>query len=247
VWQAVALLKSGEHKQFGLKRKDKRDLTTDQALFSKVFNYVTQVLNIQQPEVYFRPEQQGGMQLANTKEKGVLIPSLVVGAELLQGRGDKELAFPIARYLTMLRHEHYLRLTISTNTELGIAFLAAVKLVQPSFPVPPNQAPTVDQYLAAMRQTVRPEWHEQLALVVQRFIQTKGQIDLSKWSQAVDLTAHRAGFIIANDLALSARFIQMEPATVGGMSAKDKIKELVLYSISEEYFDLRQHLGMTIG
>ena len=63
----------------------------------------------------------------------------------------------------------------------------------------------------------------------------------------MDLTAHRAGFLIANDLALSARFIQMEPATVGGMSAKDKIKELVLYAISEEYFDLRQHLGITIG
>ena len=94
---------------------------------------------------------------------------------------------------------------------------------------------------------VRPEWHEQLAIMVQRFIQTKGQIDLAKWSQAVDLTAHRAGFLISNDLALSARFIQMEPATVGGMSAKDKIKELVLYAISEEYFDLRQHLGITIG
>jgi len=98
-----------------------------------------------------------------------------------------------------------------------------------------------------MRTTVRPEWHEQLALVVQRFIQTKGQIDLGKWSQAVDLTSHRTGFLICNDLALAARFIQMEPATVGGLSAKDKIKELVLYSISEEYFDLRQHLGITIG
>ena len=247
VWQAVALLKSGEHKQFGLKRKDKRDLATDQAVFSKVFNYVTQVLNISPPEVYFRPEQQGGMQLANTREKTLLIPSLVVGAELLQGRGDKELAFPLASYLTKLRPEHYLRLTIQTNTELGIAFMAAIKLVQPNFPVPPNQAPTVEQYLGAMRSYVRPEWHEQLALVVQRFIQTKGQIDLARWSQAVDLTAHRAGFLISNDLALSARFIQMEPATVGGMSAKDKIKELVVYSISEEYFDLRQHLGITIG
>ncbi len=247
VWQAVALLKSGEHKQFGLKRKEKRDLATDQALFSKVFNYVTQVLNIMQPEVYFRPEQPGAMQLANTKEKGLLIPSLVVGAELLQGRSDKELAFPIARYLTLLRPEHYLRLTIQTNTELGVAFMAAIKLVQPNFPVPPNQAATVEQYLGAMRSTVRPEWHEQLVLVVQRFIQTKGAIDLQKWSQAVDLTAHRAGFIIANDLALSARFIQMEPATVGGLSAKDKIKELVLYSISNEYFELREHLGLTIG
>jgi hypothetical protein len=247
VWQAVALLKSGEHKQFGLKRKDKRDLMSDQALFSKVFNYVTQVLNIMQPEIYFRPEQPGAMQLANTKEKGVLIPSLVVGAELLQGRSDKELAFPIARYLTLLRPEHYLRLTIQTNTELGIAFMAAIKLVQPNFPVPANQAATVDQYLGAMRTTVQPAWHEQLALVVQRFIQTKGAIDLAKWSTAVDLTAHRAGFIVANDLALSARFIQMEPATVGGLSAKDKIKELVLYSISEEYFELREHLGITIG
>ena len=45
-----------EHKDFGLKRKDKRDLATDQPLFSKVFNYVTQVLNVPQPEVYLRPE-----------------------------------------------------------------------------------------------------------------------------------------------------------------------------------------------
>ncbi len=85
-----------------------------------MFNYVTQVLNVSPPEVYFRPEQQGGMQLANTREKAVLIPSLVVGAELLQGRGDKELAFPLAAYMTKLRPEHYLRLTIQTNTELGI-------------------------------------------------------------------------------------------------------------------------------
>jgi hypothetical protein len=246
VYQAVALLKSGEHKQFGLKRKEKRDLATDQALFSKVFNYVTQVLNVMQPEVYFRPEQPGQMQLANTKEKHMLIPSLVVGAELLQGRSDRELAFPIARYMTLLRPEHYLRLTIPTNTELGVAFLSAIKLVQPNFPVPPNQAATVDQYVGAMRTTVHPTQHEHLAMVVHQFIQKKGAIDLSKWSQAVDLTSHRAGFLIANDLALSARFIQMEPPSVGGLSTKDKIKELVLYSISEEYFELREHLGITI-
>ena len=97
-------------------------------------------------------------------------------AELLQGRSDKELAFPIARYMTLLRPEHYLRLTIQTNTELGVAFMAAIKLVQPNFPVPANQAATVEQYLGAMRTTVQPAWHEQLALVVQQFIQKKGAI-----------------------------------------------------------------------
>src|SRR6185369_9654913 len=150
VWQAVALLKSGEHKQFGLKRKEKLDLATHQALFSKVFAYVAQVLNVMLPEVYLRPEQQGGMQIANTKEKGQLIPSLVVGAEMLQGRSDKELAFPVARFLTMLRPEHYMKLTLPTNTELRIAFLAALKMVQPAFPIKPGDAPVVDQYMQYM-------------------------------------------------------------------------------------------------
>jgi tetratricopeptide (TPR) repeat protein len=247
VWQAVALLKSGEHKQFGLKRKEKLDLATHQALFSKVFGYVAQVLNVMLPEVYLRPEQQGGMQLANCKEKGVLVPSLVVGAELLQGRSDKELAFPVARFLTLLRPEHYMKLTLPTNTELRVAFLAALKLVQPNFPIKSGDAAVVDQYAQVMRTTVQPQWLEQLAMVVQRFIQSKGEVDLNKWSQGVDLTAHRVGFVICNDLAMAARFIQMEPTTVGGLQPKDKVKELVMYAISEEYFELRQQIGITIG
>jgi len=38
-----------------------------------------------------------------------------------------------------------------------------------------------------------------------------------------------------------AAFRQMLP------EVKDKIKELVLYSISEDYFWVRQHLGTVIG
>ena len=247
IWQAVALLKSGEHKQFGLKRKDKLDLNTHQALFTKVFSYVAGVLGVVLPEVYLRPEQQSGMQLANTKEKGVLIPSLVVGAELLQGRSDKELAFPIARFMTMLRPEHYLKLTLPTNTELRVAFLGALKLVQPNFPIKGGDAAVVDQYAAVMRTTIQPAWLEQLAMVVQRYLATKAEIDLNKWSQAVELTAHRVGFLICNDLALAARQIQQEPTVVGGLQPKDKVKELLLYSISEQYFEVRQQLGLTIG
>jgi tetratricopeptide (TPR) repeat protein len=246
VWNAVALLKSQPHKNFGLKRKDKRDLSTDQLLFSKVFNYVNQVLNVLQPELYLRPEQPMGLALANCQEKGALIPSFVVGADLLQGRPEKELAFAIARQLTFLRPEHYLRLAVPTVSELKIVFLAALKLVQPQMPVKadPN---IVGQYVDAMRRTVAPAVLEQLALVVQKFIQAKGEADINKWTQAVELTAHRAGFILCNDLETAAKMVSTEPVPVGGMSAKDKIRELVLFSISEDYFSVRQHLGLNIG
>ncbi|MCS6914793.1 MAG: tetratricopeptide repeat protein [Myxococcales bacterium] len=250
VYQAVALMKSGEHKQFGLKRKERRDLATDQALFSKVFTYVSQVLNIAQiPEVYFRPDQPGDLQIANTREKNQLIPSIVVGQGMLAGRSDKELAYPIATFLAKMRPEHYLRQIIQTNTELSVALMAAIRLVAPTFNVPPQQQALVDQYQQAMRQYLHFQQAalEHLQMVVKHFIASKGQIDLGKWAQAVDLTAHRVGFIIANDLQLAARAIGQDPVAVGGMLPKDKVKELVLYAISPQYFELRQLLGIAIG
>ena len=41
--------------------------------------------------------------------------------------------------------------------------------------------------------------------------------------------------------------VSMEPVQVGGPQAKDKVRELVLYSISEDYFAVRQQLGTIIG
>ena len=81
VSQAVAAAKAREHKDWGLKRKDKRDIANDQLLFSKVFNYVSQVLDVPQPELYLRPESPGELDMANAREKAQLMPSFVVGVE----------------------------------------------------------------------------------------------------------------------------------------------------------------------
>jgi hypothetical protein len=73
------------------------------------------------------------------------------------------------------------------------------------------------------------------------------KVDLKAWGFAVEATGHRVGFILSGDLEVSARLISQEPVVVGGPQAKDKIKELVLYSVSEDYFAVRQQLGVTIG
>ena len=97
VSQSVAAARAKEHKDWGLKRKDKRDVANDQLLFSKVFNYVNQVLGVPQPELYLRPESPGELDLANAREKAHLMPSFVVCSGLLQGRPEKELAYVIAQ------------------------------------------------------------------------------------------------------------------------------------------------------
>jgi tetratricopeptide (TPR) repeat protein len=249
VSHAVAAAKAVEHKAYGLKRKDKRDVATDQLLFSKVFNYVNQVLGVPQPELYLRPELQGELEMANVREKANLTPSFVVGANLLQGRPEKELAYVVGKKLALMRPDHFVRWpkVVETIAELKVVFLAAMRLVQPKFEVRADLQQPVSQYLTVLPKLVSPQMQEQLGVVVQRFFAAKGEADLNKWANAVDLTATRAGFLVSNDLDVAARLVQGEPVAVGSAEPKEKIRDLIQWSISDEYFTLREHLGLVIG
>jgi hypothetical protein len=98
-----------------------------------------------------------------------------------------------------------------------------------------------------MQKRMPPHALEQMGAVVQRFIQAAPEINLAKWGYAVDAVSHRAGFVVCGDLEVSARMVSSEPVVVGGPQVKDKVKELVLFSISEEFFAVRQQMGLTIA
>ncbi len=247
IWQGAASIRAMPHKQFGLRRKDRRQIENDQLLFSKIFFYVAQVLNVPLPEVYLQDNQPGEILLANCLDKHQLVPSFVVRQNLLQGRPEKEVAFAAGTKLTFMRPEHYLKLALPTNTELKTALLSAIVLVRRDFPVPPDMQANVATYLPEMQKRIAPQVLEQLGLVVNRFLNDAPEVNMSKWGHAVEATAHRVGFIICGDLETAARMVSAEPSVVGGPQAKDKIKELVLYSVSEDYFAVRHHLGLTIG
>ena len=247
-WQGVAAMKAFPHKDFGIKRKDRRQLQTDSLMFSKLFYYVAQVLNVPLPEVFLVEDNKpADIQLANAIEKTELTPSFVVRPHLLQGKSEREIAFLSARRLTFMRPEYYLKMLLPTNTELKVVVLSALVMVQPRFPVPPDMVALVQQYVPEMQKRMPPHVMEQLGAVVNRFIQASPEINLAKWGHAVDATSHRAGFVVCGDLDVAARMVSAEPVVVGGPQVKDKIKELVLYSISEEFFTVRAQMGLTIA
>ncbi|MGE5186228.1 MAG: tetratricopeptide repeat protein, partial [Acidobacteriota bacterium] len=247
-WQGVAAMKAFPHKEFGVKRKDRRQLQGDPLMFSKLFLYVAQVLNVQLPEIYLVEDNKAAdIQLANAIERNELCPSFVVRPHLLQGKNEREVAFLSARRLTFMRPEYYLRMLLPTNTELKIVVLSAIAMLQPRFPIPPDSVGMVQQYVPEMQKRMPPHSMEQLAMVVQKFIQAAPEINLAKWGHAVDAVSHRAGFVVCGDLEVAARMVSAEPVVVGGPQVKDKIKELVLYSISEEFFSVRAQMGLTIA
>jgi tetratricopeptide (TPR) repeat protein len=249
VSMAVAAAYAKEHKDWGLKRKDKRDVPNDQLLFSKVFSYLVQVMGVPQPELYLRPESPGELDMANAREKAQLTPSFVVGASLLQGRPEKELAYITAKKLAWMRPEHFVRwpTVVPTLSQLRVVFLAALRLAHPAFSVKPELAQPVTQYLDFLRKLIPAQMLEQLTIVVQRFIAAKGEADINRWATAVDFTSTRTGFLMCNDLEVATRLVQNEPIAVGSAEPKDKIRDLLQWSISDEYFAVREHLGFTIA
>jgi tetratricopeptide (TPR) repeat protein len=247
-WQGVAAMKAFPHKDFNIKREERRQLQDDPLMFSKLFVHLAQVLNVPLPEVYLLDDNKPvDIQLANAIEKSELYPSFVVRPHVLQGKTEREVAFLLARRLAFMRPEYYLRMLLPTHTELKVVVLSAIVMLQPRFPVPPSMVAAVQQYLPKMQKRMSPQALEQLDLVLQRFIQATPEINLAKWGHAVDAVSHRAGFVVCGDLEVAARAVAAEPVVVDGPTAKDKIKELVLFSISEGYFAVRAQMGRTIA
>jgi hypothetical protein len=122
---------------------------------------------------------------------------------------------------------------------------AAIKTCVPQFPISADLVGPVDEAMAAMRPDFQGVQKERLSSLVSKLIQTGASLDLKKWVASIDLTADRIGFLLAHDLQLATEVIR---ATEEGASlpGKERVKEVVLFSVSEEYFDIRQRLGIAI-
>jgi hypothetical protein len=70
---------------------------------------------------------------------------------------------------------------------------------------------------------------------------------VAAWITATDLTANRIGLILANDLETAARQIATEKAAATSLSAKERLRDLLAFAASEDYFVVRRHLGLEVA
>jgi hypothetical protein len=122
---------------------------------------------------------------------------------------------------------------------------AAIKLCVPQFPVAPDLAGQVQDAMAAMSQDFQGVDRERLASVVSKLLQSGGAIDLKKWVAGIDLTADRAGFLLAHDLGVATE-VMRATEDAASVPAKERMKEIVLFGVSEGYFAIREKLGIMV-
>jgi hypothetical protein len=63
----------------------------------------------------------------------------------------------------------------------------------------------------------------------------------------VELTACRTGLIVSGDLEVAKKILSAEEQLPGDLSTADKMKELLLYFVSDEYTQVRKALGISVA
>ncbi|HXS18346.1 MAG TPA: hypothetical protein VN764_14205, partial [Polyangiaceae bacterium] len=204
--------------------------------------YAAGVLGLDLPAVFANPGDQGGLTHMLTT-----VPSLSMGRVGMSSQVPPQVAaFVAAQQLSYMRPGMYLRHFIQTGTGLKAWLFAAIKLISPQFPIAPDLEGSVHEALGALRGGLAVDARDHLSSVVSKLIQSGTALDLKKWVAAVDLTADRVGMVVAHDLQTVSEVVRASDERVTSVSQDERLKELILFSVSSKYLGVRRRLGVSV-
>jgi tetratricopeptide (TPR) repeat protein len=229
-----------------IKADSRTDITLDPSPFAQIAKYVKDVLNVSPPDCYLRPNEPGDISVINVKRDGAVAPSMVVYQNILRGKKENHLVFALGKHMMELYPPHYAYVAIDRSPQsLKQVFMACMRIC--GMPVQ-GDAAALDSIAREIKGRMAAGHVDQLVSLMKKFIAAGGSTDVKRWASAVELTGYRVGLLMCGDLQTAALMVSQESNLLGStMTPKDKIKELVLYSISEDYFDARRGIGVQVG
>jgi hypothetical protein len=170
-----------------------------------------------------------------------------MGPGFEQWTRQSEVIFDLAKRMVLMRSERFARFALGTPALLEIAVRAGLALGGCPIGNGPHgdevdkMGKTIDGLLSA---PLRAE----LKVVAKKFVDARGdRLDLPSWIVASDLTAARAALALCGDLGAAARVLSSEPSGQSPLSARERINDLLAFSVSEDHFAVRAALGLHVN
>jgi hypothetical protein len=207
---------------------------------ARSFGFVARVLGLPLvPRLFLCPDREGGIAYASC-----LPPASVCGKGVLSGLSPLEVTYVVAKHLSYYRGERYLRTLTQKPRDAAILLGVARRLAG----LTQDQDEHVTQWITALDPHLTPAARTQLRALGERATKKRRPIDLAEWFGAAEITGARTGFLLCGDLGVAARIVTADPMTAAsGLGAEAIVRELVLFGVSDQYFRLREHLGIQVG
>jgi golgin subfamily B member 1 len=244
----VALLRAKEPEAFGLRRRDRIDTAADGRAVVKLFRRACDTLAVPLPDLYLRAAPAWSVQVANTGERTLVRPAVVISEPAGSTFPERDMLFDLGSRLAFIRPERYLRYALPTSRDIEAALRGMLLSLDVEPPAPTTSDPAEAERIAAeIRRSVAPQAREPLGPAARKWAQGHPSLDVAAWITAADLTASRAGLIACLDLETAARMLTAATAAASPLGPKEHVNSLLAYAISDEYASVRQHLGVTVG
>ncbi|MFT5430295.1 MAG: tetratricopeptide (TPR) repeat protein [Myxococcota bacterium] len=231
-------------KELGLKKKNLVD-TSKREMFPHVFNECVRVLGMNPAPAVYHSTTANGIVLGETIPKVMLI-----GNSVIQGQTEQELAFATAKALTYFHPLHF-AVGLAPQGTLEWFFHAAIKLFVAKYDVGAlDKNPNFQEILAAMAE-MPAHLTQRLQKHVADFVGRGKKPNLTRWLNQIELSANHAGLVMCNDVVKAGQIIKAEShralfTAPGRLGTLDKLVDLAVYAMSEEYLALRKELQVTI-
>lgn len=233
-WRAVDLSST-------IERSERIDIRTDPSLLSRMCKYVQDVLHVVRPDLYLRPDDEGDFTWMNARRDGVVSPSLVVLRRLLQGRSEGYLAFMLARAMIQLYPPYFCIVALDRSHQAAKQVFRACHHALVDRAAEDVEALEAIAYEILGRMTV--DAIEQLRGLLNKC----GELDAKGWVKSTELTAYRAALAACGDMVTAGRALADEQPLLSACTQREKLAALLPYSVSEDYFAVRETLGLQIG
>ncbi len=237
--QVGATMTARPPEAYGLAGLAPLDLASDDRPLSRALRDVAPLLGVPLPPLYL-DEAARGLRLANPRNGAGAKLALVAGIDVACAEGETESLFEAARGLALVRPESLLAWAVPLVPALRGLFWGAARLVRDDLAAPAG-VPEVERIAAHLRSRLPPDAIAAIAKAVGE-LDPRAEPDLGRWLGAVELTAARAALAITGDLVVAARIVASDPPGRHSLSAKERLRELLLYAVSEAYFEADEHL-----
>lgn len=219
------------------RRKDRVDINEPMPM-TRAMQHAVRLVGAAPTDMFSRREE-NGLRNANTEPAAI-----IVGNDMLQAKPERDLLFEVGKMATLMRPEFYLASALPSTDYLRNVLAGALAAVTGQI-VGATDVEAAQRIAHAVQR--QPEQVQaRIRQAVQAILESGQNPSLSRWLRAVDHTANRVGLILCGDLLTACRIIKDEPHGIGKATAQDKIRELIIFSVSEEFFEMRSDLGVSI-
>lgn len=206
----------------------------------RTFVWAARALALPLPELYLLDEVPSGIAAVPHETAATAL-----GPDVRTGVTVQELAFLAGRHLTYYRPEHYPLVFYPTLADLGALVLASVRLCLRGFD--PEEADSPSAALARkLKKHLDDGARAELSRAVTALDAEGGTLDLLAYLRSVELTANRAGLLLCGDLRVAMRVLKSESRAVGDLTAEGRRADLLGFSASAAYAELRERIGVAI-